>query len=97
MGVERGYRHGREIEPVRRRTSAAVRGWMAQSLELALRTFISEGWSRPTLQARDVEQWLRTGCTSVHWELALVRRVYVAALQVEGDMPAAEPLARAPG
>jgi hypothetical protein len=64
-------------------------------IALALRTFLSGDWSLATLQARDVEQWLRTGCTGVHWELALVRRMYVAAIQIEGDMPAAEPLVRA--
>jgi DNA polymerase III delta prime subunit len=61
----------------------------------ALRTFLAGDWSKATRDARDAEQMLRTRCTGVHWELAWVRRVYVAAIQIEGDMLAAEPLIQA--
>ena len=58
----------------------------------ALRTFLAGDWSKATREAREAEQMLRTRCTGVHWELAWVRRMYVAAIQIEGDMLAAEPL-----
>ncbi|HTV18614.1 MAG TPA: protein kinase [Polyangiaceae bacterium] len=61
----------------------------------ALRTFLAGDWSKATREAREAEQMLRTRCAGVHWELAWVRRMYVAAIQIEGDMLAAEPLIQA--
>lgn len=61
---------------------------------LTLRAFLAGDWSEATRRAREVERMLCTECTGVHWELSLARRVYVAAVQIEGDMIAVEALIR---
>ena len=78
-----------------RRIAGGVRDPIVLALHeyvLTLRAFLAGDWSEAEERARAVEHRLRTECTGVHWELALVRRVYVAAIQIRGDMLAAEPL-----
>lgn len=57
---------------------------------VGMRSFLAGRWLEAERQLGKAVHILRTQCTAVHWELCVVRRRYVAAVQISGDMAAPE-------
>lgn len=57
---------------------------------LGMRSFLAGRWLEAEQQLARSLHMLRSRCTAVHWELCVVRRRYIAAVQIVGDMAAPE-------